>query len=112
MTGVLQKVQRMKQSWGGSKTKENALQVRVELQADCYAGVWAHYAHKMFHQLEPGDIQEAIKAAGSIGDDTLQKEATGYVRPESFTHGSSAQRIKWFTQGLKTGDLRACNTFN
>jgi len=112
MTGVLQKVQRMQQSWGGSKTKANALQVRVELQADCYAGVWAHYAQTKYRQLEPGDLQEAIKAAGSIGDDTLQKEATGYVRPESFTHGSSAQRIKWFTQGLKTGDLRACNTFN
>ena len=112
MTGVLNKVQRLKQSWGGRSTaKSNALQVRVELQADCYAGVWGHYAHTKFHQLERGDIQEAMRAAGSIGDDTLQKEATGYVTPENFTHGTSAQRVEWFTRGFKSGDLKACDTF-
>ena len=112
MTGVLNKVQRLKQSWGGRSTaKSNALQVRVELQADCYAGVWGHYAHTKFNQLERGDLQEAMRAAGSIGDDTLQKEATGYVTPENFTHGTSKQRVEWFTRGFKSGDLKACDTF-
>jgi len=110
--GTLNKVQRLKQSWGGRSTaKANALQVRVELQADCYAGIWGHYAHTKFHQLEPGDVEEAIQAAGSIGDDTLQKEAQGYVTPENFTHGTSKQRVEWFLRGFKTGDLKACDTF-
>ncbi len=112
MLGTLNKVQRLKQSWGGQNTvKSNALQVRVELQADCYAGVWGHYAQTKFHQLEPGDVEEAIQAAGSIGDDTLQKEAQGYVTPENFTHGTSKQRVEWFLRGFKTGNLKACNTF-
>lgn len=108
--GTLSKVQQLKQRLGGG-VKANALQVRVELQADCYAGIWGHYANKEFNQLEPGDLQEALNAASAIGDDTLQKEAQGYVRPETFTHGSSAQRAYWFKRGFDSGDLRACNTF-
>ncbi len=110
MQGTLSKVQRLKQQWGGGK-RANALQVRVELQADCYAGVWGHYAHKKFHILEPGDAEEALRAASSIGDDVLQKQAQGYVRPDAFTHGSAAQRTAWFKRGFESGDLRACNTF-
>ncbi len=109
--GTLSKVQRMKQSWGGRGARANALQVRVELQADCYAGVWAHHAQKEFHILQKGDIEEALNAAASIGDDTLQREATGYVRPDAFTHGTSKQREEWFSRGLATGDIRSCNTF-
>jgi len=110
MQGTLDKVQRLKQQWGGS-SKANKLQVRVELQADCYAGVWANHAHKKFNILEPGDVEEALNAASSIGDDKLQRETTGYIRPDAFTHGSSAQRTAWFRRGLQTGDLGACNTF-
>jgi predicted metalloprotease len=111
LQGTLDKVQRAKQSWGGNSRKSNALQVKVELQADCYAGVWGHYAQKRFNALEPGDIEEALRAASAIGDDTLQKEATGRVRPDAFTHGSSAQRVEWFKRGFQSGDLRMCNTF-
>ena len=111
LQGTLDKVQKAKQSWGGSSAKSNALQVKVELQADCYAGVWAYNAHKQFNILQPGDIEEALRAASSIGDDTLQKEATGRVRPDAFTHGSSKQRVEWFRRGIKTGDIRQCNTF-
>lgn len=111
MQGTLDKVQRAKQSWGGDSAKSNALQVRVELQADCYAGIWGHYAQKNFNMLEPGDIEEALRAASSIGDDTLQKQAGQRVRPDGFTHGSSAQRVKWFKRGFVSGDLRQCNTF-
>ena len=110
LQGTLNKVQRMKQSWGGSSAKSNALQVKVELQADCYAGVWAHHAHKKFGILEKGDLQEALIAAASIGDDTLQKKAGRYVNPDSFTHGSSAQRMEWLKRGLASGDMRQCNT--
>ncbi len=110
MQGTLDKVQRLKQQWGGGK-QVNALQVRVELQADCYAGVWGHYAQKKLHILEPGDVEEALRAASSIGDDVLQKKAQGYVRPDAFTHGSAAQRTAWFRRGFESGDLRACDTF-
>ncbi len=109
--GILDKVQRAKQSWGGNSRKANALQVKVELQADCYAGVWGHYAQKKFNILEPGDIDEALQAASSIGDDTLMKQAGRTVRPDAFTHGSSAQRVAWFKRGFESGDLRMCNTF-
>ena len=109
--GTLQKVQQAKQSWGGSSTKANALQVKVELQADCYAGAWAYHANKQFHILEAGDIDEALQAASAIGDDTLQKKAGRTVRPDAFTHGSSQQRIAWFKRGFNSGDLRQCNTF-
>ena len=111
LQGTLDKVQKAKQSWGGNSTRSNALQVKVELQADCYAGVWAHHAQRRFHILEPGDIDEALRAASSIGDDTLQREATGHVRPDAFTHGTSAQRTAWFKRGFESGDLRQCNTF-
>jgi len=111
LQGTLSKVQKAKQSWGGNSKKANALQVRVELQADCYAGVWAYHAHKDFDILEPGDVEEALRAASSIGDDTLQREATGRVRPDGFTHGTSAQRVEWFRRGLRSGNIRECNTF-
>jgi len=111
LQGTLAQVQKAKQSWGGSSAKANALQVKVELQADCYAGAWAYHAHKQFNILEPGDVEEALRAASSIGDDTLQKKAGGAVRPDAFTHGSSRQRVEWFRRGLKTGDIRQCNTF-
>jgi len=110
LQGTLAKVQRIQQRFGNSP-RANALQVRVELQADCYSGVWAHHAQKKFRVLEPGDIEEALRAASSIGDDTLQKQAQGYVVPDSFTHGTSKQRVEWFKRGFLTGDLRACNTF-
>lgn len=94
-----------------SKADANALSVRLELQADFYAGVWAHYA-KQKGVVEPGDIEEALKAASAIGDDRLQKEAQGYVVPDSFTHGTSAQRVRWFRKGFETGDLKQGDTFN
>ncbi len=89
----------------------NRLQVRMELQADCLSGVWAHHAERTRGILEPGDIEEALNAATAIGDDRLQRQAQGYVVPESFTHGSSAQRVRWFTQGFESGDFAACDTF-
>jgi hypothetical protein len=110
LQGLLAKVQRLKQKWGGNSAKSNALQVRVELQADCYAGVWGHYVNSM-HLLDRGDLNEAINAASSIGDDTLQKRAGQAVRPDTFTHGSSRQRVEWFKRGFDSGDMRACDTF-
>ena len=88
----------------------NALSVRLELQADCYAGVWGYSAARR-NILEPGDVEAALAAATAIGDDRLQKQSRGYVVPESFTHGSSAQRVRWFRTGLETGDVRRCDTF-
>jgi predicted metalloprotease len=90
----------------------NELSVRLELQADFYAGVWANHENKMFQSLEPGDIEEALNAASQIGDDTLQKQAQGYVQPDSFTHGTSAQRYNWFYKGYKTGNPADGDTFN
>ena len=110
ITGTITKVQNAKQ--GLSDAKENALQVKVELQADCYAGLWAYYSKKDFNSIEEGDIQEALNAASAIGDDTLQKKAQGYVVPDSFTHGSSSQRMAWFKKGFEGGTLESCNTFN
>jgi predicted metalloprotease len=107
--GILSKVQKLKQRARGEKG-QNQLQVRVELQADCYAGLWAHHAEKRFHMLEKGDIEEALNAASAIGDDTLQKRAQGYVVPDAFTHGSSAQRVDWFKRGFTMGDMKSCNT--
>ena len=97
-----------------NKTDANALSVRVELQADCFAGIWAHQVEAKDDnlRLEPGDIDEGLGAASAIGDDRLQKEATGRVVPDSFTHGSSAQRVRWYQRGLDTGDMEACDTFN
>jgi hypothetical protein len=95
-----------------SEAEGNDLSVRLELQADCYAGVWAHHTEKQKQVLEQGDIEEAMNAAAAVGDDRLQKAAQGYVVPESFTHGSSAQRAKWFRQGLSTGNPNQCDTFS
>ncbi len=94
-----------------SKAEANKLSVRQELQADCLAGVWAHHANRTRQLLEPGDLEEGLTAASAIGDDTLQKQSKGYVTPDSFTHGSSAQRVKWFKMGLASGDMNSCNTF-
>lgn len=89
----------------------NALQVRMELQADCFAGVWANHANRTRQILEPGDTEEALAAAAGVGDDRLQKQARGYVVPESFTHGSSQQRMRWFSRGMQSGDPGQCDTF-
>ena len=109
MEGTLDKVQLAKRRVSGGK--ENQLQVMVELQADCYAGVWAYQAQKQFKILEAGDLEEALTAAASIGDDRLQKKAQGFAIPHTFTHGSSKQRVEWFSRGVKTGMMRDCNTF-
>lgn len=95
-----------------SKKQGNALSVRQELQADCLAGVWANHAHRTHNILEQGDLEEGLNAASAIGDDRLQKQGRGYVTPESFTHGSSKQRVKWFRRGLETGDINQCDTFS
>lgn len=95
-----------------SETQMNALSVRLELQADCLAGVWGHHAHKSRQILENGDIERAMDAAAKIGDDAIQKRSQGHVVPDSFTHGSSAQRVRWFTTGIQTGSVQACDTFN
>ncbi|MFL6693620.1 MAG: neutral zinc metallopeptidase [Ramlibacter sp.] len=94
-----------------SQAQGNALSVRVELQADCFAGVWAHYSQESKKWLDPGDIESALNAAQKIGDDTLQRSAGRAVVPESFTHGSSAQRQRWFTTGWQTGSVKSCDTF-
>ena len=108
--GILPKVQEMQQRVG--RKEANNLSVRVELMADCLAGVWANHANEKFGLIEKGDIEEALNAANQIGDDKLQKSSQGYAVPDSFTHGSSAQRMDWFTRGYKTGQIRACDTFN
>ena len=95
----------------GDRAQANALSVRMELQADCYAGVWGHRADAMKHLLEPGEIEQALNAATAIGDDRLQKQAQGYAVPESFTHGSSEQRVRWFTRGMESGNPKDCDTF-
>ena len=110
LLGTLETVQRAKQ--GIPQAQANALQVRVELQADCYAGVWAHHADRSRGVVEPGDIDEALNAAAAIGDDRLQRQARGTVSPESFTHGTSEQRARWFRRGFEQGTLNACDTFN
>jgi len=94
-----------------SEAEANALSVRQELQADCFAGIWAHNADRQRQLLEPGDIEEGLNAASQIGDDRLQQRSRGYAVPESFTHGSSEQRVRWFKVGYETGDVRACDTF-
>ncbi len=109
LLGVSKQVQAARQR--ASETEGNALQVRMELQADCFAGVWTHHANKARQILEPGDTEEALAAAAGVGDDRLQKQARGVVVPESFTHGSSAQRMRWFSRGMQTGDPGRCDTF-
>jgi len=110
LIGILPKVQQA-QARASSRAEANALSVRVELMADCLAGVWAHHADARYRILEPGDVQEALNAASAIGDDRLQKQAQGYAVPDSFTHGTSRQRVDWFTRGLKGGSTQQCNTF-
>jgi predicted metalloprotease len=100
-----------KKSANASPTMRNALSVRQELQADCFAGVWGHSAAAR-GKLEPGDVESGIAAATAVGDDRMQQQSRGYVVPESFTHGSSAQRVRWFKIGLQSGDIRQCNTFS
>jgi predicted metalloprotease len=95
-----------------SKTEYNKYSVRLELQADFLAGVWAHHSERMTQMMERGDLEEALNAAYAIGDDRLQKEATGHVVPDSFTHGTSAQRMRWFKKGFETGDLGQGDTFS
>ncbi|MEM1229576.1 MAG: neutral zinc metallopeptidase [Pseudomonadota bacterium] len=109
LTGVLQKVRAYQSRVG--KADQNALQVLVELQADCYAGVWGHHANAKGDLLERGDIEEGLRAAAAIGDDTLQQNAGRRARPETFTHGTSAQRKEWLMIGLRGGDVSACDTF-
>jgi uncharacterized protein len=110
LLGISQKVQSLQRRV--SEVESNQLSVRLELQADCLAGVWANRANQERQIIEAGDVEEALNAASNIGDDRLQKQARGYVVPDSFTHGSSTQRVRWFKQGLKTGDINQCNTFN
>jgi len=107
--GILPRVQQRQQEV--SRTEANQLSVRVELMADCLAGVWAHHSNQRWQSLEQGDIEEAIRAAEAIGDDRLQKQSQGRVVPDSFTHGSSEQRMRWLTTGLKSGSIQACDTF-
>ena len=107
--GIIPKVTAMKRRV--SKKEANVLQVRVELQADCYSGLWAKSVQDNYNMIEAGDIDEALNAASKIGDDHLQKQSRGYVVPDSFTHGSSAQRKKWFKRGFETGSIKACDTF-
>ena len=97
---------------GGSGAGAEGQSVRRELQADCYAGVWAYHANAQFQILQSGDVEGGLRAAAAVGDDTLEKETQGYVVPDSFTHGTSAQRVRWFKRGLEGGDMEACDTFS
>ena len=109
LLGISERVQSAQRGLG--KAQANALSVRLELQADCFAGVWGNHADRSRHVLEEGDIEEALNAASAIGDDRLQKEGRGYVVPENFTHGTSRQRVEWFKRGIEHGDIGSCNTF-
>ena len=109
LLGLLPKVQEAQRAMG--KADANSLQVRVELQADCLAGVWANWAQEKWKFIEPGDVEAAMQTASAIGDDRLQRQSQGYVVPDAFTHGSSAQRTHWFMTGLKAGNVASCDTF-
>jgi predicted metalloprotease len=109
LLGILPKVQRMQQ--GMDKVEANQLQVRVELQADCLAGLWAHHSQQDWKFIEPGDVEAAMQTASAIGDDRLQRQSQGYVVPDAFTHGSSQQRVHWFMTGLRSGAIDSCDTF-
>lgn len=109
--GILGKVQSRQQAAGGNTPQANQLSVRTELMADCLAGVWAKNSNDKWNSLEQGDIDEALKAASAIGDDKLQEQAQGYAVPDSFTHGSSEQRMRWFMTGFKSGQTQSCDTF-
>jgi uncharacterized protein len=110
LLGISEKVQAAEQR--GSPERARALSVRTELQADCLAGVWAHHADSSRHILDKGDIDEGLNAASQIGDDRMQMRSRGYVSPESFTHGSGEQRVRWFKRGLDSGQVKTCDTFN
>jgi hypothetical protein len=109
LLGISRQVQAAQQR--SSRAEANALSVRLELQADCFAGVWGRYTESKRDMLETGDLEEAINAAAAIGDDRIQRQTQGWVVPDSFTHGSSAQRVKWFRIGYETGDVDQCDTF-
>jgi len=110
LLGILPKAQAMQQS--SDKVDANRIQVRVELQADCLAGVWAYHAEETWKFIEAGDVEAAMQTSAAIGDDRLQRQAQGYVVPDAFTHGSSEQRTRWFTAGLKSGKIESCDTFS
>ena len=110
LLGLSGKVHSMRQRL--SQADYNKLSVRLELQADCFAGLWANHADRTRHILEQGDVEEALNAASMIGDDRLQQQSRGYVTPDSFTHGSSEQRVRWFRTGLQTGSIQDCDTFS
>jgi predicted metalloprotease len=107
--GIMSQVDQLRAR--ASRTQANAISVRLELQADCFAGIWAHHAQRSRQVLEQGDLEEALNAAAAIGDDRLQKQSQGIVVPESFTHGSSAQRVSWFRRGFESGQIKSCDTF-
>jgi predicted metalloprotease len=109
LLGVMDQVEAAR---SGSEAGADSPSVRLELQADCFAGVWARNADRARHILEAGDIEEAMQAAAAVGDDRLQREAQGYAVPDSFTHGTSEQRVRWFKRGLDSGQVAACDTFN
>jgi hypothetical protein len=109
LLGIADKVQSLRSR--ASESEANRLSVMMELQADCLAGVWAHHADRARQILEAGDVEEALNAASMIGDDRMQRRSRGYVTPDSFTHGSSTQRVRWFTRGLESGDMGQCNSF-
>lgn len=110
LLGIAEQVQRLKSRL--AEREANQVQVRMELQADCLAGVWAALNHQVKNRLQPGDIEEGLNAAQAIGDDMMQRQATGRVVPDAFTHGSSAQRVRWFKRGLETAQIQQCDTFN
>jgi uncharacterized protein len=110
LLGIAEKVSRLQRQV--SETEGNGLSMRMELQADCFAGVWGYHANRERHLIEPGDFEEGVRAAAAIGDDRLQKMSRGHVQPESWTHGSSEQRVTWLRRGLEAGDLNACDTFS
>jgi predicted metalloprotease len=110
--GILTRAHQQQQAAGGRTPEANRIQVRIELQADCLAGVWAAKSDERWHLLQPGDVEAALRTAAAIGDDTLQKRAQGRVVPDSFTHGTSEQRQRWFNTGLKQGTVASCNTFS
>jgi predicted metalloprotease len=109
LLGITEKVQGAMQR--SSKAEANRMSVRLELQADCLAGVWGYHADKSRHILEAGDLEEAMRAASAIGDDRIMKQTRGTVIPDAFTHGTSEQRVRWFRRGFETGDMNQCNTF-
>jgi len=110
LLGIMDKVHAIQQR--ASETEANQLSVKLELQADCFAGVWAHHADETKHILEQGDIESALRAASAVGDDTLQRRTQGYVVPDSFTHGTSAERVYWFKRGFAGGTIASCDTFS